>query len=91
MMWGGEWTKPSFEETVSHLARSGATDVALFAAGYFADGNETLYREAALRQAVGSSCKVRYIPCLNASPAFAGYLCGRIAGALQQLLHRPFP
>jgi ferrochelatase len=86
---GGERTTPSIEDTALLLARSGATNVALFAAGCFADGNP-LYREAALRRIVGPSCQVRCISCLNASREFAGYLCDRIAAALQQLLPHPF-
>lgn len=88
---GGEWTKPSFEEVAGQLRRSGAANVALFAAGYFADGNETLHRAEELLRVTASSSSVRTIPCLNASPLFTRYLGERIAGAVSQLLCRPFP
>lgn len=87
---GGEWTRPSFEETAALLADSGVSNVALFAAGYFADGNETVYREQELRSML-PACTITTIPCLNASPAFAGYLNGRVAGAVSQIMLTPFP
>ncbi len=87
---GGEWTRPSFEETAALLADSGVSNVALFAAGYFADGNETVYREQELRRLL-PACTITTIPCLNASPAFSGYLYGRVAGAVSQITRTPFP
>jgi len=88
---GGEWTKPSFDEVAGQLRRSGVANVALFAAGYFADGNETIHRAGELLRMMSSSCAVRTIPCLNASPAFTRYLGQRVAGAVSQILCRPFP
>ncbi len=88
---GGEWTKPSFDEVAGQLRRSGVANVALFAAGYFADGNETIHRAGELLRMMSFSCAVRTIPCLNASPAFTRYLGQRVAGAVSQLLCRPFP
>ncbi|MBM3163332.1 MAG: ferrochelatase [Chlorobi bacterium] len=88
---GGEWTKPAFEEVAGQLRKSGATNVALFAAGYFADGNETLHRAEELLRMTSSSCTVRTIPSMNESPAFTRYLGQRVAGAASQILFRPFP
>jgi len=88
---GGEWTKPSFEEVAGQLRRSGVANVALFAAGYFADGNETLHRAEELRRMTSSSAAVRSIPCMNASGAFTRYLGRRVVGAVSQILRRPFP
>ncbi|NTU87492.1 MAG: ferrochelatase, partial [Chlorobiaceae bacterium] len=79
------------DEVAGQLRRSGVANVALFAAGYFADGNETIHRAGELLRMMSSSCAVRTIPCLNASPAFTRYLGQRVAGAVSQLLCRPFP
>ncbi len=82
---GGEWTKPSFEEVCRTLAAGGSGHVSLFAAGYFSDGNETIHRADALA-GLESGLQVESIPCLNDSPAFAGYLADRVAGGAAQIL-----
>lgn len=87
---GGTWTSPSFEEAAGLLRCSGAANVTLFAAGYFADGNETIGREDDLRQVLHES-RVRTIPCLNFSDAFVRYIGSKVTGSVSQLLQVPFP
>jgi ferrochelatase len=82
---GGEWTRPSFEEACRTLISDGAARVSLFAAGYFADGNETI-RRAAFFADTAPAIEVESIPCLNDSPAFTSYLARRVAAAAAQIL-----
>lgn len=87
---GGRWTSPSFEDVAQLLRDSGAGNVALFAAGYFADGNETVGRESELRTVLKDS-SIRTISCLNDSEAFIRYLGNKVAAAVSQIMHLPFP
>ena len=82
---GGTWTEPSLEETLAGLGRDAAESVALFPAGYFSDGTETCLnaREALLAAGIRS---VAYIPCVNDSDMFAGYLSQRVAAAAEEVL-----
>jgi ferrochelatase len=82
---GGEWTQPSFEEVSRALAVGGYDAAWLLPAGYFSDGNETLYRAAQLAGAL-QGMQIEAIPCLNDSPGFSEYLAGRVAGAAAQIL-----
>ena len=82
---GGEWTRPSFEEACRTVMSDGVSHVSLFAAGYFADGNETI-RRASLFAEEAPSVEVESIPCLNDSPAFTSYLARRVASAAAQIL-----
>lgn len=81
---GGEWTKPSFEESCAKLRQKGAGSVDLFAGGYFADGNETIHRAAELA-ATASVKNVTSIPCINSAPAFTAWLTARVIEAARQL------
>ncbi len=82
---GGEWTKPSLEQTLDRLRQENTEHVALFSAGYFSDGNETLLkaREALLESGIVSTA---YIPCMNDLDAFIGYLSDRIVAAVKQVI-----
>lgn len=82
---GGEWTRPSFETACRELFDEGFGRVSLFPAGYFSDGNETLYRAAEL-SSHAPGCIAEPIPGLNDSPAFIAFLAGRVAGAVAQIL-----
>ena len=81
---GGEWTAPSLEQTLSGLKKENAEHVALFTAGYFSEGNETLLKAkgALLQSGIAS---VSYIPCINDSDAFIGYLSDRVVAAAKQV------
>jgi ferrochelatase len=82
---GGQWTRPSFEEICVRFSESATRNASVFAAGYFADGNETLYRRGEFAR-LAPACQVRAIPCFNASDAFAGYLASRVASAATQIM-----
>ena len=82
---GGEWTKPSFEESCTMLRNERTPSVDLFACGYFADGNETIHRAAELR-ALSSVREAALIPCVNSTPAFTGYLTSKVIAAAQQII-----
>ncbi len=81
---GGEWTKPSFEESCAMLRQQRAGSVDLFACGYFSDGNETIHRAAEL-MAMASVRNATAIPCLNSTPAFTAWLTARVIDAARQL------
>ncbi len=80
---GGEWSAPGLEEVLDGLKKRRVTEVALFAAGYFADGNETLVRARSMLEESGLERTV-FIPCVNDSPAFCGFLTERIVAASRQ-------
>lgn len=82
---GGEWTRPSFQEACRKLVEEGFGRVSLFPAGYFSDGNETLYRAAELSR-LAPGIMSDPIPGLNDSPAFIAFLAARVAGAATQIL-----
>ncbi len=82
---GGEWTSPSLEETLDRLKKENTEHVALFSAGFFSDGNETLLnaKEALLESGIDVTF---YIPCMNDQDAFVGYLSDRIVAAVKQVI-----
>ena len=82
---GGEWTTPSLEQTLDRLKKEDTEHVALFSAGFFSEGNETLLKakEALLKSGIGSTS---YIPCVNDSDAFVEYLSERIVAAAKQVI-----
>jgi ferrochelatase len=82
---GGVWSKPSFEEVCSSLFPEGRGMTALFAAGYFADGNETIHRSLEFSRS-NPARQVRAIPCLNAGRSFARFLAGRVKAASRQIM-----
>ncbi len=82
---GGEWTHPSFEDACRKLIEEGFGRVSLFPAGYFSDGNETLYRAAELLK-LAPGITADPIPGLNDSPAFIAFLAARVTGAATQIL-----
>ncbi len=82
---GGTWTEPSLEETLAGLGRDAADSVALFPAGYFSDGNETCLNARESLRSAGIE-RVAYIPCVNDSDMFAGYLSQRVAAAAEEVL-----
>jgi protoporphyrin/coproporphyrin ferrochelatase len=81
---GGEWTKPSFEESCAMLRQEKIGSIDLFAGGYFADGNETIHRAAELTM-MTSIRDVTTIPCVNTTLAFTDWLTSRVLDAVQQL------
>lgn len=81
---GGEWTKPSFEESCAMLRQERVGSVDLFAGGYFSDGNETIHRAAEL-SAAASVMDVKSISCVNSTPAFTAWLTTRVIDAARQL------
>jgi ferrochelatase len=71
------WLQPSTSDTLQALARDGVGEVDVVCPGFATDCLETLEEIALLnadifREAGGGS--LRYIPCLNATPAHAGAL-----------------
>lgn len=81
---GGEWSRPGLAKLLDGLKKRGVTDAAFFAAGYFADGNETLVRAKSILEESGLERTVA-IPCINDSPAFCGFLTERIIMAARQV------
>jgi len=82
---GGTWTTPSLEQVLEDLAAQNTGRVSLFAAGFFAEGNETLLRagEALERSGIGETL---FIPCINDADAFLGFLSDRIIAAAKQVV-----
>lgn len=70
---GGEWTADTVEKALDEFRSEGFEAVAMFPFGYFADNSETDYESQ--KQLDASGIPVRqYIPCINESPAFMGWL-----------------
>lgn len=82
---GGEWTKPSFEESSALLRDENCPAVDLFCCGYFADGNETIRRAEELVHS-GSVSEAVSLPCVNSSAAFTAYLASRVTDAAMQIM-----
>ncbi|NTV46364.1 MAG: ferrochelatase [Chlorobiales bacterium] len=83
---GGQWTMPSFEETLESLQKQDIKELAVFPCGYFADGSETNGRAKTLLGAA----KIRnviYIDCINTTPTFIDLMAKRIALATQNLVN----
>lgn len=83
---GGQWTKPSFEETLKDLEKQEIKELAVFPCGYFADGGETNGRAKSLLGAA----KIRnviYIDCINTTPTFIDLMARRVALATQNLVN----
>lgn len=83
---GGKWTTPTFKETVEHFKKRGVETMMAFASGYFADSSET--QHAAEDMLKAGFKQAYYIPCVNASDAFASYLARRVSRAAHALLKR---
>ena len=82
---GGEWTQPSFEEVCSTLSRENAVCVDLFGCGYFADGNETIYRAEELLR-LSAVQQATSLPCINTAPAFTEWLAVKVTDAARQIM-----
>lgn len=83
---GGEWTRPSLEETLESLEKQEINELALFACGYFADGSETSGKAKSLLSAAKIK-NVVYIDCINTSPAFIDLITKRVISATQNLVN----
>ncbi|UWX56928.1 ferrochelatase [Chlorobaculum sp. MV4-Y] len=81
---GGEWTTETVELALDEFAREGFSSVAMFPFGYFADNSETDYEAKKLLDRSSASRK-HYVPCVNDSPAFAGWLASRIVDEIEVL------
>jgi protoporphyrin/coproporphyrin ferrochelatase len=75
---GGEWTPETVKRALDEFGAEGCDAVAMFSFGYFADNSETDYES---KKEIDQSLFVRkhYIPCINESKAFAGWLARKIA------------
>jgi ferrochelatase len=81
---GGEWTPETVERALGEFAGEAFSSVAMFPFGYFADNSETDYEAKKLLDHSPAHRK-HYIPCINESPAFAGWLASRIAAEIEAL------
>ncbi|WP_041463787.1 ferrochelatase [Pelodictyon luteolum] len=81
---GGEWTSETVEKALEEFRREGCRGVVMFPYGFFADNSETEYQARELLESAGFPLS-RYVPCINDSPAFAGWLAGKVLRELNQL------
>lgn len=81
---GGEWTPETVELALDEFAREGFRSVAMFPFGYFADNSETDYEAQKLLDR-SSAARKHYVPCVNDSPVFAGWLASRIVDEIEVL------
>lgn len=86
---GGTWTSPSLEETLEMLKKEPPRPVALFNAGYFAEGNETILNAMNMLKGSGLSATT-YIPCINDAEIFTEFLADRIVSAAEQVIGLKF-
>jgi len=81
---GGTWMAETFDRALFEFREDGYDSVAMFPFGFFADNSETEYE--AKKQLDRSSFPVKqYIPCINDSRRFAGWLASKIAGEIAAL------
>lgn len=77
----GKWLEPSAEKRLRELPAEGAHRIAVIAPGFIVDCLETLEELAECSRetflAAGGE-EFHFVPCLNASPAFARFLAGMI-------------
>lgn len=81
---GGEWTSESVEKALLEFRREGCGGVVMFPYGFFADNSETEYEARRLLESAGFP-RTHYVRCINDSPAFAGWLAGKVASELVTL------
>ena len=86
---GGKWTSPSLEETLEAMKKEPSRPVALFNAGYFAEGNETILNAMHMLEGCGLSATT-YIPCINDAEIFTEFLADRIVSAAEQVIGLKF-
>ncbi len=74
---GGRWTEPPIEETLQRVAATGFTKVVYYPYGFLADNAESQL-EGQLAARARPELTVRFLPCLNDSPALATALAGQV-------------
>jgi ferrochelatase len=81
---GGEWSPETLKRALDEFADEGVSSVAIFPFGYFADNSETDYEAKKLLDQAPLSLK-HYIPCINDSPVFTGWLASKIVAEIDVL------
>jgi ferrochelatase len=81
---GGEWSPETVKLALDEFVADGFSSVAMFPFGYFADNSETDYEAKKLLDRAPLSLK-HYIPCINESPAFTGWLASKIVAEIDVL------
>jgi ferrochelatase len=81
---GGEWSPETAKLALDEFAAEGFTSVAMFPFGYFADNSETDYEAKKLLDHAPVTLK-QYIPCINDSPVFTGWLASKIIAEIDVL------
>jgi protoheme ferro-lyase len=77
---GGKWTEPPMEECLKHVADAGIRDVVYYPYGFLADNAESQL-EGRMMAEGQPDLRVRFVPCLNGSPALADVIARQIAAS----------
>ena len=77
---GGKWTDPPIDEALRSVEHAGYRDVVYYPYGFLADNAESQL-EGKLAAAAFPNLRVRFVPCLNGSPALADVIASQVAMA----------
>jgi len=77
---GGRWTEPPIEETLQKVSDAGYREVIYYPYGFLADNAESQL-EGQIFAAQRPELRVRFVPCLNASPALADVIAAQVTDA----------
>ncbi|HEX8031426.1 MAG TPA: ferrochelatase [Vicinamibacterales bacterium] len=77
---GGKWTDPPIEETLKRVSEAGFRNVIYYPYGFLADNAESQL-EGQLAAAGRPELKVRFVPCLNGSPALADVIATQVVAS----------
>jgi len=81
---GGEWTADTVQKAIEEFRHEGCDGIVMFPYGFFADNSETEYEARRLLDHSGLDM-VQYVGCINDSPAFAGWLSGKVVDEVRNL------
>lgn len=79
---GGEWSRPTLDETLSRLEKEGVNHLVAYACEHLVDGSETA--QVAARLARSPIAKTHCLPSLNSNPDLIDFLATRLQAALHQ-------
>ena len=81
---GGEWTADTVQKAIAEFRDEECDGMVMFPYGFFADNSETEYEARRLLDRSGLGM-LQYVGCINDSPAFGGWLSGKVVDEVRTL------
>lgn len=84
---GGEWTRPTLEESAKAMLEQGIRQFVYYPFGFLADNAETQLEGQTVLNDLGIT-EYHHIPCMNDDPQFIRFLAGKIVEEAEAMANR---